>query len=145
SIPATVSEAFALECGERLLSAVGPLAEVETCVELGKRLGFLAEDLADDLHARIEGVAQAVGRLLEAVGGQGDREEGDYPGRPLDDERGYLHDEGCCEPPRRHPHHGEGCCEPPRRHRHHGEGCCEPPRRHRHHGEGCCEPPRRRR
>jgi len=131
TIPAVVSEAFALESTEQLIAAVAPIAELETCVELAKRLEFLAEDLADDLAARVEGIALSIARVIEEIDPELD-EDDDYPGRPRP-EPGY-HDR---EPRDSHRgteryHHHEG---------HHRRGyrdrwdCdCEPPPRPRRRG-----------
>lgn len=99
TIPAALSEAFALESSGHLIGTVGPLAELETCIELAKRLGFLAEDLADDLNARVEAIALSIGRVLEMVDEDMEEDDGDYPGRPSPEHGNHYDDR--CEPPRR--------------------------------------------
>jgi len=94
TIPAALSEAFALESSEHLIGTVGPLAELETCLELAKRLGFLAEDLADDLNARVEAIAQSIGSVLEAVDQDMEEGDGDYPGRSLPEPGHHYDDRG---------------------------------------------------
>jgi four helix bundle protein len=166
TIPAALSEAFALESTGHLIGVVGAIADLETCVELAKRLGFLADDLAEDLAGRVEGIAQSIGAVLEEVDPDLEVEE-DYPGKPRPEEaprdlgpaedcgcgghgrrstRGdhaprdrhhrHEHREDCCAPPR--PRHHDDCCTP-HRPRHHDD-CCAPPRRHRRHtrDDDCC-------
>ena len=99
TIPAALSEAFALESSDHLIGTVGPLAELETCLELAKRLGFLAEDLADDLNARVEAIALSIGRVLETVDEDMEEDDGDFPGRSLPEYDRHYDDR--CEPPRR--------------------------------------------
>ena len=81
TIPAAVSEAFALESTAQLVGVVAPIAELETCVELARRLGFLADDLADDLAARVDGVTLSIGRVIEEIDQDLDDGDDDYPGR----------------------------------------------------------------
>ncbi|MFH1529728.1 MAG: four helix bundle protein [Pseudomonadota bacterium] len=129
TIPAAISEAFALESTEHVIEVMGPIAELETCVELAKRLQFLAEDLAEDLSERVEGVAQSIGKVLEEVDPELE-EDGDFPGRPRPEaaHRELARDGGPAQE-----HHREDCgCAPPRRHHTYDDRCCEPPRRHRH-------------
>ncbi len=145
TIPAAISEAFALESTTHLIGTVAPIAELETCVELAKRLEFLAEDLADDLAGRVEAIALAIGEVFDEVDPDLEDEDGDYPGKPRPDHgprdhgpRGERHDHGY------HQHHGNGRHD----HGYHGQGdCgCEPPRRHNHHHhDDRCEPRRGRR
>ena len=99
TIPAALSEAFALESSDHLIGTVGPLAELETCLELAKRLGFLAEDLADDLNARVEAISLSIGRVLETIDQDMEEDNGEYPGRSLPTDHRY--DDDRPEPPRR--------------------------------------------
>ena len=83
TIPSAISEAFAMESTAHLIGVVAPLAELETCIELARRLDFLAVDLADDLAARVECIAQSIGTFLAEVDPELDPDDdGDYPGRP---------------------------------------------------------------
>jgi four helix bundle protein len=136
TIPAALSEAFALESSDHLVGVVAPIAELETCVELAKRLGFLAEDLADDLAERVEGIAQSIGAVLEEV--DPDFEEEDYPGKPIPEEdcrdhhQGRRYDSECRERYDHHGHYHEGGHGPHGRGYHDRDDCdCEPPYRGR--------------
>ena len=138
TIPAAMSEAFALESTAHLIEVLAPIAELETCVELAKRLQFLAEDLAEDLGERIEGIAQSIGEVLDEVDPDLEDED-DFPGKSRPDPA--PRDHGGHDQRRRGHHHGDCGCEPPRRQHHHAydDRCCEPPRRHhRHRHGGCC-------
>lgn len=150
TIPAALSEAFAMESTSHLVGVIGPIAELETCVELAKRLGFLAEDLAEDLGGRVEAIAQSIGVVLDEVDHDLEDDE-DYPGKPRQEEgpRDQRHrgDCGCGGHGRGRGHghgHGHGQ-EYGHDHGHghdygrgHGQG-------HGHQASCCCEPPRRRR